>query len=160
MGTDDRLKNILRRQAAAVALLARENAEAKVAAEAANKLRDSVSQKWKVQRAHLVKFVAQLNLQTSKNGVVLFVKDSAYPAPVDASELDKMEVGFQQDVREMRKLTISVRPDGKMHVTMTTRYASPAKNYVLDALEATNDQLEGTALDFLDINTPPEKDAA
>jgi hypothetical protein len=59
-----------------------------------------------------------------------------------------------------RKLTISVRPDGKIHVTMTTRYTSPAKNYVLDALEATNDQLEGTVLDFRDINTPPEKGVA
>ena len=160
MGTEDRLKSILRRQAAAVALAAREDAEAKVATETANQLRESVTQKWKVQRAHFVKFIGQLNLQTSKNGVVLFVKESAYPAPVNASELDKVEVGFQRDVCEMRKLTISVRPDGKMHVTMTTRYTSPAKSYVLDALGATNDQIEGTVLDFLDINTPAETGAA
>ena len=49
---------------------------------------------------------------------------------------------------------ISVRANGEAHVAISTSSVSQAQQYTLNVLEATNEQLEATVLDFLDANTP------
>jgi hypothetical protein len=53
-----------------------------------------------------------------------------------------------------KKLAISVRANGEAYVAISTSFVSQAKQYMLNVLEVTNEQLEATVLDFLDANTP------
>ena len=76
MGTEDRLKEILARQVAAAEANRQREEEAQVAAEKAKELRAEVTQKWRVQRAYIERFVVQLNEQIRKNDVQLSVRDS------------------------------------------------------------------------------------
>jgi hypothetical protein len=154
MGTEDRLKEILVRQAAAAKVEKDSEAEAQIVAEKLNKLRDAVTQNWPVKRAHIAAFVAQLNPQIRKNGLKLFVMASDSVSSHPGLEVDKMELGFEQKTRSHRKLSLSVRPSGEIYVSMGTLGMAPARSYRLNLLEATNEQLEATVLDFLDINTP------
>ncbi|MGO8842403.1 MAG: hypothetical protein ACLQF1_15115 [Methyloceanibacter sp.] len=155
MGTEDRLKEILARQVAAAEANRQREEEAQVAAQKAKELRAEVTQKWRVQRAYIERFVVQLNEQIRKNDVQLSVRDSRYPAPEGTFEVDKIEIGFQPRSRgDMRNLTIAVRPNGEIYVSIASSTTSPAKHYTLNTLKATNDELEGTVLDFLDVNTP------
>jgi len=57
MGTEDRLKGILARQAAAAEANQRDEAAAQAAAEKAKLLRVRVSKKWQDQRTHIDKFI-------------------------------------------------------------------------------------------------------
>jgi len=153
MGTEDRLKGILARQAAAAEANQRDEAAAQAAAEKAKLLRVRVSKKWQDQRTHIDKFIDQLNQQMSKNGVHLVVRASRYKTTDATMELDRMEIGYDQYTRDEEKLTFSVRPNGEIDVWIASD-KSPAKNSALNAFEATNDDFEGALLDFLDLNTP------
>ena len=53
-----------------------------------------------------------------------------------------------------KKLVNSVRANGEAYVAISTSSVSQAQQYTLNVLEATNEQLEATVLDFLDANTP------
>ena len=64
-----------------------------------------------------------------------------------------MEIGFDE-LSEMRKLVIMVRGNGQIYVSIATSSMSPAQQYELNVFEMTNKQLEGTVVDFLDLNTP------
>ena len=57
MGTEDRVKEILARQAAAAKVEKDSEAEAKILAGQLNELRDAVTQNWPVRRAHIAAFV-------------------------------------------------------------------------------------------------------
>ena len=63
-------------------------------------------------------------------------------------------ISLYENYSDLRKLWLSVRPDGCIHVGMGMRNHSPAKHYELNVLKATSADLEGTVLDFLDVNTP------
>ena len=154
MGTEDRVKEILARQAAAAKVEKDSEAEAKILAGQLNELRGAVTQNWPVRRAHIAAFVTQLNSQMRENGHQLFVMESDSLSSHTGLEVDKMELGFEQKTRSHRKLLLSVRPDGEIYVSMGTRGMAAARSYKFNLLEATNEQLEGTVLDFLDINTP------
>ena len=65
-----------------------------------------------------------------------------------------MELGFEPKTRSHKKLLLSVRPNGEVYVSMGTRGMAAAKSYKFNLLEASDEQLEETVLDFLDINTP------
>jgi hypothetical protein len=155
MGNKERLKGILERLAAAAERerLVEEAASAK--AEKAKSVRVEVIQKWQEQRAHLETSTAQINKQTSKNGVQLFVVKNPRHAHTGVSmEVDEMEVAFHQRMPHDKKLAISVRANGEAYVAISTSSVSQAKQYMLNVLEVTNEQLEATVLDFLDANTP------
>jgi hypothetical protein len=157
MGTEDRLKGILARQAAAAKAKQSAESEDQAAAEKAQLLRASVAEKWHGQRVHIERFIYQTNKQISKNGVQLFVRASGYRrTAVTKEEVDRMEIAFDAHTDNLKKLTFSVRPDGDIFISMGTSYdaTTPAKQSILNVLKNTNDELEGTVLDFLDINTP------
>jgi hypothetical protein len=73
MGNKERLKDILRRQAAAAERERLDQEAAAAQAEKVRSLRVEVIQKWQEQRAHLETYIAQINKETSKNSVQLFV---------------------------------------------------------------------------------------
>ena len=154
MRTEDRLKEILARQAAAAKVEKDSEAEAKIVAGQLNELREAVTQNWPVRRAHIAAFVAKLNSQMKKNGHQLFVMESDSVSSHTGLEVDKMELGFEPKTRSHKKLLLSVRPNGEVYVSMGTRGMAAAKSYKLNLLEASDEQLEETVLDFLDINTP------
>ena len=154
MRTEDRLKEILARQAAAAKVEKDSEAEAKIVAGQLNELRDAVTQNWPVRRAHIAAFVAKLNSQMKKNGHQLFVMESDSVSSHTGLEVDKMELGFEPKTRSHKKLLLSVRPNGEVYVSMGTRGMAAAKSYKFNLLEASDEQLEETVLDFLDINTP------
>ena len=154
MRTEDRLKEILARQAAAAKVEKDSEAEAKIVAGQLNELREAVTQNWPVRRAHIAAFVAKLNSQMKKNGHQLFVIESNSVSSHTGLEVDKMELGFEPKTRSHKKLLLSVRPNGEVYVSMGTRGMAAAKSYKFNLLEASDEQLEETVLDFLDINTP------
>ena len=86
MGTEDRVKEILARQAAAAKVEKDSEAEAKILAGQLNELRDAVTQNWPVRRAHIPAFVTQLNSQMRENGHQLFVMESIPSVPIRASK--------------------------------------------------------------------------
>ena len=154
MGNKERLKDILKRQAAAAE---RERLDEEAAAAQVEKLRSvrvEVIQKWQEQRAHLETYIAQINKETSKNSVQLFVVKNPRQADTGGMEVDKMEVAFRQRMPYDKKLVISVRASGEAYVSISTSSVSQAQQYRLNVLEVTNEQLEATVLDFLDANTP------
>ena len=73
MGNKERLKGILGRQAAAAERERMDEEEASAKAENVKSVRVEVIQKWQEQRAHLETYIAQINKETTKNGVQLFV---------------------------------------------------------------------------------------
>jgi NCAIR mutase (PurE)-related protein len=156
MGTEDRLKGIMARQAAAAKAKQSAESEDQAAAAKAQLLRASVVEKWHGQRVHIESFINQTNKQISKNGVQLFVRASGSRRTGVTKEVDRMEIAFDAHTDNLKKLTFSVRPDGDIFISMGTSYdaATPAKQSILNVLKNTNDELEGTVLDFLDINTP------
>jgi len=155
MGNKERLKDILKRQAAAAE---RERLDEEAAAAQVEKVRSvrvEVIQKWQEQRAHLETYIAQINEETSKNSVQLFVVKNPRQADTGVGmEVDKMEVAFRQRMPHDKKLVISVRASGEAYVSISTSSVSQAQQYRLNVLEVTNEQLEATVLDFLDANTP------
>ena len=155
MGTDERLKGILARQASAAERAELDQVAAQEAAEKAKDLRLRVTEKWQGQRAHIEQFIDRLNKEMSDHGTTLFVRGSRYPVD-ESMHVDMMDIGFEKytSTGDMRKLAISVRPDGRIYVSIATRNISPAKHYDLNVFEATDGQLEGAVLDFLDENTP------
>ena len=155
MGNKERLKDILERQAAAAERERLDEEEASAKAEKVRSVRFEVIQKWQQQRAHLETYIAQINKETSKNGVQLFVVKNPRHADTGVGmEVDKMEVAFHQGTPHDKKLAISVRANGEAHVSISTSSVSQAQQYMLNVLEVTNDQLEATVLDFLDASTP------
>jgi hypothetical protein len=108
MRTEDRLKEILARQAAAAKVEKDSEAEAKIVAGQLNELREAVTQNWPVRRAHIAAFVAKLNSQMKKNGHQLFVMESDSVSSHTGLEVDKMELGFEPKTRSHKKLLLSV----------------------------------------------------
>ena len=81
----------------------------------------------------------------SKNDVQLFVVEN--PRHVDTGvgmEVDKMGVAFRQRMPYDKKLVISVRANGEAYVAISISSVSQAKQYMLNVLEVTNEQLEAT----------------
>ena len=154
MGNKERLKDILKRQAAAAERERLDEEAAAAQVEKVRSLRVEVIQKWQEQRAHLETYIAQINEETSKNGVQLFVVKNPRQADTGGVEVDKMEVAFRQRMPHDKKLVISVRASGEAYVSISTSSVSQAQQYRLNVLEVTNEQLEATVLDFLDANTP------
>jgi hypothetical protein len=155
MGNKERLKGILERLAAAAERERLDEEAASAQAEKVRSVRVEVIQKWQEQRAHLETFIDQINKQTSKNGVQLFVvKNPRYDHTGAGTEVDKMEVAFHQRMPHDKKLAISVRASGEAYVSISTSSVSQAKQYRLNVLEVTSEQLEATVLDFLDANIP------
>ena len=155
MGNKERLKGILERQAAAAERERLDEEAASAKAEKVRSVRVEVIQKWQKQRTHLETYIAQINKETSKNDVQLFVVKNPRQADTGVGmEVDKMEVAFRQRMPYDKKLVISVRANGEAYVAISTSSVSQAQQYTLNVLEATNEQLEATVLDFLDANTP------
>ena len=155
MGNKERLKGILERQAAAAERERLDEEAASAKAEKVRSVRVEVTQKWEQQRFHLETYIAQINKETSKNGVQLFVVKNPRHADTGVGmEVDKMEVAFRQRTPHDKKSVISVRANGEAHVSISTSSVSQAEQYMLNVLEVTNEQLEATVLDFLDANTP------
>ena len=155
MGNKERLKGILERQAAAAERERLDDEAASAKAEKVKSVRVEVIQKWREQRSHLETYIDQINKQISKNGVQLFVvKNPRHADTAVGMEVDKMEVAFHQRTPHHKKLAISVRANGEAYVAISTSSVAQAKQYTLNVLEATNEQLEATVLDFLDANTP------
>jgi hypothetical protein len=155
MGNKERLKDILERQAAAAERERLDEEAASAKAEKVRSVRVEVIQKWQKQRAHLETYIAQINKETSKNDVQLFVVKNPRHADTGLGmEVDKMEVAFRQRTPHDKKLVISVRANGEAYVSISTSSVSQAEQYMLNVLEVTNEQLEATVLDFLDANTP------
>ena len=73
MGNKERLRGILERQAAAAERERLDEEAASAKAEKVKSVRVEVIQKWQEQRAHLETYIAQINKETSKNDVQLFV---------------------------------------------------------------------------------------
>jgi hypothetical protein len=153
MGTDDRLANILARQTVAADKARSDESNADAAAASAAQVRAQVAQKWGEHRPHLEAFINELNQQFRHNNIRLTVKDSRYKTSTPAVDVDRMEIGFDE-LSEMRKLVIMVHGNGQIHVSIATSSMSPAQQYELNVFEMTNKQLEGTVVDFLDLNTP------
>jgi hypothetical protein len=155
MGNKERLKGILERLAAAAERERLDEEAASAKAEKVKSVRVEVIQKWQEQRAHLETYIAQINTETSKHGVQLFVAQNPRHAHTGVSmEVDKLEVAFHQRMPHDKKLAISVRANGEAYVAISTSSVAQAKQYTLNVLEVTNEQLEATVLDFLDANTP------
>jgi hypothetical protein len=155
MGNKERLKGILERQAATAERERLDEEAASAKAEQVRSVRVEVIQKWQAQRAHLETYIAQINKETSKNSVQLFVMKNPGHAHTGVSmEADKMEVAFRQRTPYDKKLVISVRANGEANVSISTSSLSQAQQYMLNVLEVTNEQLEATVLDFLDATTP------
>ena len=154
MGNKERLKAILERQAAAVERERLDEEAASAKAEKVRLVRVEVIKKWQEQRTRLETYIAQINKETTKNGVQLFIVKNPRQADTGGVEVDKMEVAFRQRMPYDKKLVISVRANGEAHVSISTSSVSQARQYVLNVLEVTNEQLEVTVLDFLDANTP------
>ena len=155
MGNKERLKAILERQAAAVERERLDEEAASAKAEKVRSVRVEVIKKWQEQRTRLETYVAQINKETTKNGVQLFIVKNPRQADTGLGmEVDKMEVAFRQRMPYDKKLVISVRANGEAHVSISTSSVSQAQQYRLNVLEVTNEQLEATVLDFLDANTP------
>ena len=154
MGNKERLKAILERQAAAVERERLDEEAASAKAEKVRSVRVEVIKKWQEQRTRLETYIAQINKETTKNGVQLFIVKNPRQADTGGVEVDKMEVAFRQRMPYDKKLVISVRANGEAHVSISTSSVSQARQYVLNVLEVTNEQLEVTVLDFLDANTP------
>jgi len=154
VGNKERLKAILERQAAAVERERLDEEAASAKAEKVRSVRVEVIKKWQEQRTRLETYIAQINKETTKNGVQLFIVKNPRQADTGGVEVDKMEVAFRQRMPYDKKLVISVRANGEAHVSISTSSVSQARQYVLNVLEVTNEQLEVTVLDFLDANTP------
>ena len=155
MGNKERLKAILERQAAAVERERLDEEAASAKAEKVRSVRVEVIKKWQEQRTRLETYVAQINKETTKNGVQLFIVKNPRQADTGLGmEVDKMEVAFRQRMPYDKKLVISVRASGEAYVSISTSSVSQAQQYRLNVLEVTNEQLEATVLDFLDANTP------
>ena len=155
MGNKERLKGILGRQAAAAERERLDEEAASAKAEKVKSVRVEVIQKWQEQRAHLETYIAQINKETSKNGVQLFVVKNPRHADTGLGmEVDKMEVAFRERTPHDKKLVISVRANGEAYVSISTSSVTQAEQSMLHVLEVTNEQLEATVLDFLDANTP------
>lgn len=155
MGNKERLKGILERLAAAAERERLDEEEASAKAEKVKSVRVEVIQKWQEQRSHLETYIDQINKQISKNGVQLFVVQNPRHAHTGVGmEVDKMEVAFRQRTPHDKKLVVSVRANGEAYVAISTSSVAQAKQYTLNVLEVTNEQLEATVLDFLDANTP------
>jgi hypothetical protein len=155
MATEDRFKQILERQEAAAEKRRLDQEAADTAAEKASILRRQVLEKWSEQRLHIEHFIERVNQDLAPSGTKLFVRKTR-PGDQKSRQLDELNVGFEEyeNYSDLRKLWLSVRPDGCIHVGMGMRNHSPAKNYELNVLKATSADLEGTVLDFLDVNTP------
>ena len=153
MGTDDRLANILARQTIAADKARSDESNADAAAANAVQVRAQVAQKWGEHRPCLEAFINELNQQFRHNNIRLTVKDSRYKTSTPAIDVDRMEIGFDE-LSEMRKLVIMVCGNGQIYVSIATSSMSPAQQYELNVFEMTNKQLEGTVVDFLDLNTP------
>ena len=155
MGNKERLKGILERLAAAAERERLDEEEASTKAEKVKSVRVEVIQKWQEQRSHLESYIDEINKQIGKNGVQLFVVQNPRRAHTGVSmEVDKMEVAFHQRIPHDKKLAISVRANGEAYVAISTSSVAQAKQYTLNLLEVTNEQLEAPVLDFLDANTP------
>jgi Tfp pilus assembly protein PilO len=155
MGNKERLKGILERLAAAAERERLDEEEASAKAEKVKSVRVEVIQKWQEQRSHLESYIDQIKKQIRKNSVQLFVVQNPRRAHTGVSlELDKMEVAFHQRMPHHKKLAISIRANGEAYVAISTSSMAQAKQYTLNVLEVTNEQLEVTVLDFLDANTP------
>jgi hypothetical protein len=146
----------MERQAAAAKRAQVDQEGADEAAEKRQKLCAEVDRKWTAQRAHIEQFINRLNQELSENGVQLYVRGPRTASSDPPIQVDQMDIDFDQypQTQHMRKLSISVRPNGEIYVHIATKDISPVKQYTLNAFEATNEQLEGTVLDFLDANTP------
>jgi hypothetical protein len=87
-----------------------------------------------------ITYIAQINKETSKNGVQLFVVKNPRQADTGVGmEVDKMEVAFRQRTPHDKKLVISVRANGEAHVSISTSSVSQAQQYMLNVLEVTNE---------------------
>ena len=155
LGNKERLKGILGRQAATAERERLDEEAASAKAKNVKSVRAEVIQKWREQRAHLETYIAQINKETSKNGVQLFVVKNPSRAEMESGmEVDKMEVAFRESTPHGKKLVISVRANGEAYVSISTSSETRAEQSTLHVLEVTNEQLEATVLDFLDANTP------
>ena len=153
MGADDRLANILARQTIAADKARSDKSNADAAAANAAQVRAQVAQKWGEHRPRLEAFINELNQQFRHNNIRLTVKGSRYKTSTPAVDVDRMEIGFDE-LSEMRKLVIMVHGNGQIYVSIATSSMSPAQQYELNVFEMTTKQLEGTVVDFLDLNTP------
>ena len=127
MENKERLKGILERQAAAAERERLDEEAASTKAEKVRSVRVEVIQKWQEQRTQLETYIAQINKETSKNGVQLFVVKNPGHAHTGVSmEVDKMEVAFRQRTPHDKKLVISVKANGEANVSISTSSVSQA----------------------------------
>jgi L-lactate utilization protein LutB len=94
MGNKERLKGILERQAAAAERERLDEEAASAKAEKVRSVRVEVIQKWQEQRAHLETYIDQINKETSKNGVQLFVVKNPRHADTGPDRSRSMTAGL------------------------------------------------------------------
>jgi hypothetical protein len=154
MGIDDKINDILARQARAIQRLEEEKLAAYAAAERAKELRHEVSRRWKQQSSNLETFIERLDQLFSKNGVHLYMRNEGPRISSTAIEVGRFEVAFDRQFDARKRLAVSVHANGEAHIYIADGSESAKKTSTLNVLEATDEQLQHSVLDFVDLNTP------
>jgi hypothetical protein len=150
MSTEDRMKAILAKQAAADKAAAEEEARLAVATRDAKALRSQVEQKWSQLSTVLSETIKTAN--ASMAGRTLYVAyENLPPGGMLVSEL-VFSFENKPPNRMHPKCGVRVNPDGTIIVSIDNAVVSPKKTYRLDALAATKKQIEGIVFDFLELN--------
>jgi hypothetical protein len=151
MSNEDRLKAILAKAdtAGEARRKSKEEADARAAEAAQKKLK--VETAWKPLRGHINDFVISTNAKLPEH-LELFVRNTRHDRPTaDLVESLALTIGGYSS-SDLRKCYIQTLGNGEISVRMGTSIQMPKKEYRLDALTATSDQVEGIVLDFLEIN--------
>jgi predicted NBD/HSP70 family sugar kinase len=152
--SDNRLREVLRRQTRAAAERQGREKEAADAAAAAAARRSQAEQLWAERSRQLDEAIALLNELMAPNDVQLYRRKANNPAV--AGQLDRVEIGLDPGglERDTRRLMFYIAATGNVSVRMGTVRHMPAKSdhFTLENADAT--RWIQCLVDFVDINTP------
>lgn len=149
---DDRLSEILKRQAAAAAAKRDRDARASEAAARAEDRREKAEAHWAQQSKELDSALAELNEKMAPNEIQLEKRW----AENRGAHIDLVSIHYagDSDRHSLRRLNISILDNGQVSVSMGTKNQSPAKQYDFALADASRRKWLDCLLDFVDVNTP------
>jgi hypothetical protein len=152
MSIEQRLQEIAAKQSAAEAARMQREDDAALKQAEQTALRERVESAWAKLKTGLDAFIQKTNetVPGENKKVLVFPNQAAG----DRSIVDTfyLALGKYPPTGSLQRCIVTVQQNGVVMVRMGTTSQMPAKSYSLDALTATDEQIGGIVLDFLDIN--------
>jgi FAD/FMN-containing dehydrogenase len=154
---DQRLNDLLARQAIAANVQRERDRQGQQAADKAAARRAFVEKLWPERSRNLDEAIARLNELMVANDVQLHRRWADNSGP--AGQIERVEVGFSAHDflhSDMRCVMFHIHADGGVHARMATKNHMPAKEDRFSLEDADVDRWMASLIDFVDVNTPSE----